>query len=230
MITSQDGLATHTYTIRVADAPSAPTLGTVTPGEGYLTISWTAPDDTGRLDVESYDIRYIETATDETTESNWTVVEDVWTATSEGDLQYVITGLTGETLYDIQVRAGKRQGHRPLVGNNDWDACSAEHLRRRRCSDRCDEHGADFRLRGAAGIARHAGGNGDSELVGGYSHRAVGWRQPSGTPQRVTRLAIPGKGLDGTIPSVLGRLSMLTHLNLRSNDRLTGEIPSELGT
>ena len=51
----------------------------------------------------------------------------------------------------------------------------------------------------------------------------------SGTPQRVTRLAIPGKGLDGTIPSVLGRLSMLTHLNLRSNDRLTGEIPSELG-
>ena len=31
------------------------------------------------------------------------------------------------------------------------------------------------------------------------------------------------------IPSVLGRLSMLTYLNLRSNDGLTGEIPSELG-
>ena len=50
-----------------------------------------------------------------------------------------------------------------------------------------------------------------------------------GTPRRVTRLDLAGKGLGGTIPSVLGRLSMLTHLNLRSNDGLTGEIPSELG-
>ena len=50
-----------------------------------------------------------------------------------------------------------------------------------------------------------------------------------GTPQRVTRLNLAGKGFSGTIPSVLGRLSMLTHLNLRSNDGLTGEIPSELG-
>ena len=50
-----------------------------------------------------------------------------------------------------------------------------------------------------------------------------------GTPQRVTRLDLAGKGFSGTIPSVLGRLSMLTHLNLRSNDGLTGEIPSELG-
>ena len=50
-----------------------------------------------------------------------------------------------------------------------------------------------------------------------------------GTPRRVTRLDLAGKGLSGTIPSVLGRLSMLTHLNLRSNDGLTGGIPSELG-
>ena len=50
-----------------------------------------------------------------------------------------------------------------------------------------------------------------------------------GTPQRVTRLNLAGKGLSGTIPPVLGRLSMLTHLNLRSNDGLTGGIPSELG-
>ena len=49
-----------------------------------------------------------------------------------------------------------------------------------------------------------------------------------GTPQRVTRLALPNKGLDGTISSELGNLSMLTDLNLRSN-ALTGEIPEELG-
>ena len=45
----------------------------------------------------------------------------------------------------------------------------------------------------------------------------------------MTRLNLDGKDLSGMIPSVLGRLSMLTYLNLRSNDGLTGEIPSELG-
>ena len=49
-----------------------------------------------------------------------------------------------------------------------------------------------------------------------------------GTPQRVTRLDIRQKGLDGTIPGELGLLSNLTILNLRTN-RLTGTIPAELG-
>ena len=229
VITSQDGLATHTYTIRVADAPSAPTLGTVTPGEGYLTISWTAPDDTGRLDVESYDIRYIETATDETTESNWTVVEDVWTATSEGDLQYVITGLTGETLYDIQVRAENAKGTGPwsatmtgtpaapsicVTGDTVPDATNTGLI-----AD-CE---ALLASRDTLAVNASLDWSEETSIAQWEGVRL------SGTPQRVTRLAIPGKGLDGTIPSVLGRLSMLTHLNLRSNDRLTGEIPSELG-
>ena len=51
----------------------------------------------------------------------------------------------------------------------------------------------------------------------------------SGTPQRVTRLNLSNAGLSGTIPPVVGRLSMLTHLNLRSNPGLSGEIPAELG-
>ena len=61
----------------------------------------------------------------------------------------------------------------------------------------------------------------------------------SGAPQRVTRLRLPGhnanldKGLTefklmGSIPPELGRLTMLTELNLRTND-LSGRIPSELG-
>ena len=37
------------------------------------------------------------------------------------------------------------------------------------------------------------------------------------------------RGLSGTIPDALGRLSMLTHLNLRSNPGLSGEIPDALG-
>ena len=50
-----------------------------------------------------------------------------------------------------------------------------------------------------------------------------------GTPQRVTRLDLMGVGLNGMIPSVLGHLSTLTHLNLRSNPGLSGEIPDALG-
>lgn len=45
---------------------------------------------------------------------------------------------------------------------------------------------------------------------------------------RVVRLSLPGNYLSGEIPSELGDLAHLQHLNLRSN-RLTGEIPSELG-
>ena len=51
----------------------------------------------------------------------------------------------------------------------------------------------------------------------------------SGTPMRVTRLNLMDRGLSGTIPASLGRLSMLTHLNLRTNPGLSGEIPDALG-
>ena len=49
-----------------------------------------------------------------------------------------------------------------------------------------------------------------------------------GTPGRVKRLELTNEGLDGSIPSELGRLSELTHLDLSGNS-LTGEIPVELG-
>ena len=51
----------------------------------------------------------------------------------------------------------------------------------------------------------------------------------SGTPMRVTRLNLMDRGLSGTIPDALGNLSMLTHLNLRTNPGLSGEIPDALG-
>ena len=51
----------------------------------------------------------------------------------------------------------------------------------------------------------------------------------SGTPMRVTGLNLMDRGLSGTIPDALGRLSMLTRLNLRSNPGLSGEIPDALG-
>ena len=51
----------------------------------------------------------------------------------------------------------------------------------------------------------------------------------SGTPMRVTRLNLMDRGLSGTIPDALGNLSMLTHLNLRTNPGLSGGIPDALG-
>ena len=49
----------------------------------------------------------------------------------------------------------------------------------------------------------------------------------SGTPSRVTGLALASKSLNGTIPPDLGELFELTTLNL-SNNQLTGAIPGKL--
>ena len=229
VITSQDGLATHTYTIRVADAPGAPTITAVTPGKGYLTVSWTEPDDTGGLGIESFDIRYIETNAEETVESNWSVVEDVWNATSGRDLLYSITGLYGETPYDTQVRAENAKDTGP------WsETVTATPAAPSICV-----------AGGAVEDATNTGLVSDCEaLLAAEDVLAVSasldWSEATpitqwdgvslgGTPGRVTRLNLDGMGLSGTIPPVLGRLSMLTHLNLRSNDGLKGEVPSELG-
>ena len=48
-----------------------------------------------------------------------------------------------------------------------------------------------------------------------------------GTPQRVTKVDLSAKGLTGSIPMEMGRLSALTHLDLSGND-LTGKTAAEL--
>ena len=101
-----------------AGALGAPTIGTVTPGADFLTITWAAP--TGPLEsaIIAYDLRYIESAASDKSDDNWTVVEDAWTAGS-GALSYRISGLTGGTPYDLQVRAVTAAGDGP------WSAAAA---------------------------------------------------------------------------------------------------------
>ena len=103
-VVSQDGQASFTYTIQIsrADPPGAPAISVVTPGDGSLTVVWTAPGETGGSDITSYDLRYIESDAPDKADENWTVVDDAWTS---GPLTYAITGLTGDTEYDAQVRA-----------------------------------------------------------------------------------------------------------------------------
>ena len=79
---------------------AAPTINSVTPGDGRLTIGWTAP--TGVTGITAYDLHYIETSADETVDGNWTKVEDVWTGS--GDLDYRLGGLENVVGYDVQIR------------------------------------------------------------------------------------------------------------------------------
>ena len=79
--------------------PAAPTIGSITPGEGALTVVWTAPS--AVTGITAYDLRYILTSADETVDANWTLLDSVWTA---GPHHYVLTGLTDDSGYDVQMR------------------------------------------------------------------------------------------------------------------------------
>ena len=98
--------------------PGAPAITTpVTAGVDSLTVTWSAPSETGTSAVTAYDLRYIRTDADETDDTNWTVVEDVWTGS--GLLQYTLTDLTSGVRYDVQVRAVNSSGVGP------WSETSA---------------------------------------------------------------------------------------------------------
>ncbi len=96
--------------------PGPPTVDSITAVGNSLTVAWTVPDQTAGLPVSSYDLRHILSDADETMDSNWSVVEDVWTAAAPGNLEYAIEGLVPRERYDVQVRATNDWGH------GDWSA------------------------------------------------------------------------------------------------------------
>ena len=151
----------------------------------------------------------------------------MWT-TDSGDLQYTLAGFMRSTQYDVQVRAVNEAGDGPwsatVTGTPTTSVCVsggavADATNTGLISDCVALLGARDILAGTATLNWAT----DTSIT---QWEGVGL---GGTPRRVTRLNLNGKDLSGMIPSVLGRLSMLTYLNLRSNDGLTGEIPSELG-
>ena len=96
-----------------AAQPAAPTINAVTPGDGALTVAWTAPS--GVTGITAYDLRYILTSEDETVDANWTVVDSAWTS---GLLHHVLTGLTNSSGYDVQMRTVTTQ-------DGSWSATTA---------------------------------------------------------------------------------------------------------
>ena len=172
-VTSSDGLSINTYTVAVSRAPSAPSISEVSSGERELKVLWTPPVETGGSDLTAYDLRYIRTSADQTVESNWTLVEDVWTVASGGDLEYSITGLTGSTEYDVQVRAVNNTAAGfwsvSVTGTTAPSICEINGA-----VDGHGQHRSDIRLRDTACCKRHAGWDRFLELVRRYSNRSVG--------------------------------------------------------
>ena len=82
------------------EAPSAPEVPALTPGNGQLGVSWTAPSDNG-ADISDYDVQYRQGNTD-----GWTDYPFSDTGTST-----TIDGLTNGQSYQVQVRAINSAGN-----------------------------------------------------------------------------------------------------------------------
>ena len=113
-VLSQDGKVNRVYAIQITGpgALGAPVVNTPTAaGMGSLTVSWVPPSQTGGSSITAYHLRHIRNDSSSKNDADWTVEQDVWTGS--GPLQYVLTGLTNGTRYDVQVRAVNVSGDGP---------------------------------------------------------------------------------------------------------------------
>ena len=101
------------FTATPVEHPSPPVINSVTPGEGTLTVSWSAPEDDGGSDITEYRVRHIRSDAPGKPFIAWTEKRGI----SGSTLQYVIGGLTIGVRYDVQVRATNASG-----GGSDYSA------------------------------------------------------------------------------------------------------------
>ena len=111
-VTASDGTDTAVATVTISvtdvdeppDAPSAILVTAVTDSSTSLTVSWTAPANDGKPDIDSYDVQYRVSGATAWTDGP----EDVTTTTT------TVSGLTADTEYEVQVRATNDEG------DSDW--------------------------------------------------------------------------------------------------------------
>ena len=152
-VTASDGTdtATATVTISVTDvneppaAPAAPAVAGVSGSTTSLTVSWTAPANTGKPAIASYDIQYRQGTSGDFTNGP----QDV------NGTSATITSLVASTLYQVQVRATNDEG------DSAWSALLIRHRGRR--AWRPDGSERDGRQR-----------QGVAELDGALQHRRGG--------------------------------------------------------
>ena len=104
------GLFLATGRAEAQQPPGAPTIGSVTAGTNTLTVSWSAPAESGGTPITAYDLQYIRTDDDETDPANWTPLDNAWTTTTGGTLQRVVGDLLDGLSYDLEVRARNSEG------------------------------------------------------------------------------------------------------------------------
>ena len=221
----------HGFMVLPPPAPQpigSPSIQSITPAANSLTVEWIGPSSDGGSAITAYDLRHIQASADETVDANWTVVEDVWTSGS-GALSYEVTGLTGGTQYDVQVRSVSS------AGDGQWSATGTgtPSLEATPCAtggavpDPNNNPALVADCDTLLAVRDALAGNGTLNWSSSTPIANWGGVEVSGTPQRITLLYLPHQGLTGTIPSELGSLTGLTQLTLLDN-QLTGPIPSEL--
>ena len=78
--------------------PDTPVIGSLTPGDGTLTVEWSAPMDDGGTGITGYDLRSIRDDALDKADDSWTVRSDVW---GSGGLRYSLGGRTNGVAYDV---------------------------------------------------------------------------------------------------------------------------------
>ena len=222
----------HGFVVLSPPAPQSigsPSIQSITPDVNSLTVSWTAPTADGGSAITAYDLRHIRSDATSRNDAGWAVVQDVWVS-GYGALSYELTGLTGGTQYDLQMRAIN------AAGDGLWSATLTGMPTQ--AGTNCATGGA---VPDAANNPRLVSDcdtlleirdtlAGTATLNWSATAAIATWEgvSVSAVPQRVTRLNLVRRGLTGTIPAELSRLTGLAQLTL-INNQLTGTIPSGLG-
>ena len=103
--THGDGLWSPSSASVEVGAPDAPTAPNLTPAASQVTVTWTAPANSGSA-ITDYDLQYC--SADCATTGVWTFVE--MNAAANTALSFTITSLTDNTAYQVQVRATNARG------------------------------------------------------------------------------------------------------------------------
>ena len=103
------GSTTITVAIEVIALPSQPIIGTITTGDGELTVPWSEISRDGGSETIAYDLQYRPSGAEE-----WTLVDNAWArGASLSPLSYTIRSLTNGAAYEVQVRAVNGVGEGP---------------------------------------------------------------------------------------------------------------------